>query len=425
MKRISKQNGVAGIIFIAFLPLLLMTFAFSVGYSQRLLAHAKLEEATEVSSLALIASPKETNIKDKEYAQKLVDLYITDNINEVEVGITTTKCEYKDGCVQASGELLPFTDFMVSATTEHSSWITHEDIGLGSEFKVSGNSATRKFIPQPVDIYFILDTSQSMSNSWNGKTQMQVVKETITRVVNDLEKFKTEEKSRVALLTYNAFNVKYNSSTNKTELYSYRKIDKYTHRTPNQVVKNLFEKPKRIEGYTYDYLYNRSQDIPLTENYAEFLSILNSNKVLPADGGGTESWQGLIAAAKEANNAALINPEQVFIFLSDGADSQVVIRDGIKYKRYLKKLVTEFGICKKLRNKIIAKKNRFQKDQFTLSDVPTRIKMGVIGINYQVNKNDGFGDCVGKENIYHAEQGEDVYKYILNLINEETGRLKY
>ena len=50
--------------------------------------------------------------------------------------------------------------------------------------------------------------------------------------------------------------------------------------------------------------------------------------------------------------------------------------------------------------------------------------MGVIGINYKVAETDGFGDCFGKKNIYHAKDGEDVYKYILNLINEETGKLK-
>lgn len=56
MKGFTKQKGVAGIIFVSFLPILIITFSFSVGYTQRLLAHSKIEEAAEVASLALIAS---------------------------------------------------------------------------------------------------------------------------------------------------------------------------------------------------------------------------------------------------------------------------------------------------------------------------------------------------------------------------------
>lgn len=29
--------------------------------------------------------------------------------------------------------------------------------------------------------------------------------------------------------------------------------------------------------------------------------------------------------------------------------------------------------------------------------------MGVIGVNYNVQKDDGFGECVGEKNIYHAK----------------------
>ncbi|WP_025587559.1 VWA domain-containing protein [Vibrio parahaemolyticus] len=459
MKGFTKQKGVAGIIFVSFLPILIITFSFSVGYTQRLLAHSKIEEAAEVASLALIASPGKDNKDDQDYAQRIVDLYITDNISDIEISVSTKKCEYKDGCVQRNNELSPFTDFTVVATAEHDSWISHNEIGVEPKFKVSGDSITRKYLPQPVDIYFILDTSQSMSNIWYGernKTQMQVVKDTITRVVKELENFKTgpDKKSRVALLTYNAYNVKYDNNDRKLKFYDYASEFSHTEASFQSIVDKMFEKNVDAQKVYHANYYNQARDIPLTVNYQEFINILNSNKVMPARGGGTDSWLGLIAAAKEADKVKKEdrNPEQVFIFLSDGADTDVRFPDEIQrdsayrskydvvtkryedaygnvqyqqvYDKFLKSLVGEHGLCESLKKRISSKANKFQSEHAKLEGEKTKVTMGVIGVNYNVQKDDGFGECVGEKNIYHAKNGKDVYKYILNLINEETGRLK-
>ncbi|ENJ1739264.1 VWA domain-containing protein [Vibrio parahaemolyticus] len=459
MKGFTKQKGVAGIIFVSFLPILIITFSFSVGYTQRLLAHSKIEEAAEVASLALIASPGKDNKDDQDYAQRIVDLYITDNISDIEISVSTKKCEYKDGCVQRNNELSPFADFTVVATAEHDSWISHNEIGVEPEFKVSGDSITRKYLPQPVDIYFILDTSQSMSNIWYGernKTQMQVVKDTITRVVKELENFKTgpDKKSRVALLTYNAYNVKYDNNDRKLKFYDYASEFSHTEASFQSIVDKMFEKNVDAQKVYHANYYNQARDIPLTVNYQEFINILNSNKVMPARGGGTDSWLGLIAAAKEADKVKKEdrNPEQVFIFLSDGADTDVRFPDEIQrdsayrskydvvtkryedaygnvqyqqvYDKFLKSLVGEHGLCESLKKRISSKANKFQSEHAKLEGEKTKVTMGVIGVNYNVQKDDGFGECVGEKNIYHAKNGKDVYKYILNLINEETGRLK-
>ncbi|EHK9180316.1 VWA domain-containing protein [Vibrio parahaemolyticus] len=459
MKGFTKQKGVAGIIFVSFLPILIITFSFSVGYTQRLLAHSKIEEAAEVASLALIASPGKDNKDDQDYAQRIVDLYITDNISDIEISVSTKKCEYKDGCVQRNNELSPFADFTVVATAEHDSWISHNEIGVEPKFKVSGDSITRKYLPQPVDIYFILDTSQSMSNIWYGernKTQMQVVKDTITRVVKELENFKTgpDKKSRVALLTYNAYNVKYDNNDRKLKFYDYASEFSHTEASFQSIVDKMFEKNVDAQKVYHANYYNQARDIPLTVNYQEFINILNSNKVMPARGGGTDSWLGLIAAAKEADKVKKEdrNPEQVFIFLSDGADTDVRFPDEIQrdsayrskydvvtkryedaygnvqyqqvYDKFLKSLVGEHGLCESLKKRISSKANKFQSEHAKLEGEKTKVTMGVIGVNYNVQKDDGFGECVGEKNIYHAKNGKDVYKYILNLINEETGRLK-
>ncbi|EGR3254902.1 pilus assembly protein TadG, partial [Vibrio parahaemolyticus] len=437
MKGFTKQKGVAGIIFVSFLPILIITFSFSVGYTQRLLAHSKIEEAAEVASLALIASPGKDNKDDQDYAQRIVDLYITDNISDIEISVSTKKCEYKDGCVQRNNELSPFADFTVVATAEHDSWISHNEIGVEPKFKVSGDSITRKYLPQPVDIYFILDTSQSMSNIWYGernKTQMQVVKDTITRVVKELENFKTgpDKKSRVALLTYNAYNVKYDNNDRKLKFYDYASEFSHTEASFQSIVDKMFEKNVDAQKVYHANYYNQARDIPLTVNYQEFINILNSNKVMPARGGGTDSWLGLIAAAKEADKVKKEdrNPEQVFIFLSDGADTDVRFPDEIQrdsayrskydvvtkryedaygnvqyqqvYDKFLKSLVGEHGLCESLKKRISSKANKFQSEHAKLEGEKTKVTMGVIGVNYNVQKDDGFGECVGEKNIYHA-----------------------
>ena len=394
MKRFTKQKGVAGIIFLSFLPILIITFSFSVGYTQRLLAHSKIEEAAEVASLALIASPGKDNQEDKDYAQRIVDLYITDNISDIQINVSTKKCEYKDGCVQKANELSPFSDFTVVATSEHDSWISHDDIGVEPKFKVSGDSVTRKYLPQPVDIYFILDTSQSMSNRWygqNNKTQMQVVKETITKVVEDLKDFKTGEnkKSRVALLTYNAYNVKYDKKDLRLKFYDYASEFSHTESSFQSIVDDMFEQSVDEQNLHYSSSYNQARDIPITDNYQEFINILNSNKIMPAKGGGTSSWLGLIAAAKEADKVKKKdrNPEQVFIFLSDGADTDVrfpkklhrnstyknkyhvVTRTAYTnggtysyevYDKFFKSLVSDHNLCKRLKHRISRKKISFK-----------------------------------------------------------------
>ncbi|WP_042991211.1 TadE/TadG family type IV pilus assembly protein [Vibrio mimicus] len=418
MKSIKKQQGVAGIIYIMMFPAMMMILAFTMQLSQQFLAHARLSEASEVASLALIASPKEDDENNVSYARKVVDRYVVDNIDDIKVTVKNKRCEYKDGCVQSSGEAAPFTDFTVAATAKHKSWISYENISLKPEFTVNGSSVTRKFLPQPVDVYFIVDMSASMRATWqNGKSQIDEVKEVITRVVNDLKGFDTEVKSRVSLLAYHNYNIKQGSRT--LEAYDYA-----LYNTPQQTVSNMFLPPKRVTPSDSALFSHR--DIDLTQNYSSFLQIMNDRNFYPPKSACTESWQGIIAAAQAADKATDINPEQVFIILSDGADCSWQRQDRwgrwLTTKNYLKKLV-DSGLCKNLKQRIRQKPNRFQSSTPTENE-KTKVTMGVIGVNYQVNPNDGFGDCVGRENIYHATQGEDVYKYILNLINEETGRLK-
>ncbi|EGR7974112.1 VWA domain-containing protein [Vibrio vulnificus] len=423
---IKKQQGVAGIIFMGMLPILVIIMVFSMQMTQRHMAHAKITEAAEVASLALIASPKEGDEKNQEYAQKIVDHYIEDNKGEVVARVFNRRCEYKDGCVQRSGELAPFTDFVVSAKTKHDSWISYNDgeMGLTKDFEVMGTSTSRKFLPQPLDIYFIIDMSGSMVDPWgrSGKRKYDVVAETINRIVNDLREFKTDRKSRVAVIGFHHTAVKQVGRQRTAFDYS-------SYRTPLATVNNMFTAPK-VHSRNDSSNIKTFEDIPLTEDYDAFLTKFNSSNYYASRYGLTESWQGIIGAAQMAEQATDLNPEQVFILLSDGRDGDFVryYLEGrqwreVRYNKYLNRLV-KAGLCEKLKTKISQKRNVFQSENPSDKASKTKVTMGVIGVNYVVDKNDGIGDCFGHDNIYHAKEGNDVYKYILNLINEETGRLK-
>lgn len=421
---LKKQRGVAGVTFMGLLPVLIIIMVFSMQMTQRHMAHTKIIEAAEVASLALIASPKEKDEQNQEYAQKIVDQYVTDNKGKVEVAVFNRRCEYRDGCVQRSGELAPFTDFVVSAKTSHDSWISYESMGLTKEFDVAGSSISRKFLPQPLDIYFILDMSGSMTGTWgrSSKTQYDVVVETINRIVEDLREFKTDKKSRVAIVGYHHTSVQ--KVGNKRTAFDYA-----FYRTPGETVKKMFS-PPQVSSYDYSTEIKTFEDIPLTDDYDAFLAQLNGADYYASRNGSTESWQGIIGAAQMADKATDLNPEQVFILLSDGADGDFQRHflvnnryDTVTFSNYLNRLV-KLGLCENLKERISQKRNVFQSKNASDPASKTKVTMGVIGVNYAVKKEDGIGDCFGHDNIYHARQGSDVYKYILNLINEETGRLK-
>ncbi len=297
-------------------------------------------------------------------------------------------------------------------------------MGLTKDFEVMGTSTSRKFLPQPLDIYFIIDMSGSMVNPWgrSGKRKYDVVAETINRIVDDLREFKTDRKSRVAVIGFHHTAVKQVGRQRTAFDYS-------SYRTPSGTVNNMFTAPK-IHSRNDSGNIKTFEDIPLTEDYDAFLAKFNSSNYYASPNGLTESWQGIIGAAQMAEQATDLNPEQVFILLSDGRDGDFVryYLEGrqwreVRYNKYLNRLV-KAGLCEKLKTKISQKRNVFQSENPNDKASKTKVTMGVIGVNYVVDKNDGIGDCFGHDNIYHAKEGNDVYKYILNLINEETGRLK-
>ncbi len=428
-----KHRGAAGIIFIGLIPILFLILAFSIAMSQRLVTHVRMLEASEVASLALAADPKGDDADD--YASKVIDRYLVDNQGKVNVDVNKKECKLKTGCVRASGESAPYTDISVTASSQHESWVTYEEINLESHFQVGGKSKARKYLSNPMDIYLIVDFSSSMLLSGGpGKTRLKVVSDTIVRALNEVKSFKVEGNNRVALLGYSSAHVKETDEKviepaipgSPQKEYKKKYIYEFYRGSPTQTVRDMFNLPRPIKEIKepkdtplfgwYDWR-TRQDNANIDREFPFFNIPLNTDidgaiskikKIGNESGTGTTSWNGIIAAAVEANSASFLNPEQVFIIFSDGIDQK-------KYGNRLKQLVDR-GLCRRLKSQLQNKRNNLTKE--------IKIKMGVIGVNYVVRKQDGFGDCVGPANIYHAKNGDDVYKHMINIIKEETGRLR-
>ncbi len=423
MKRgsMNKQKGAAFLIFMCCLPFMFGMLALAMQTTQQLHAHAKLSEATEVASLGLISSSTGNNAPDTELASRIVNHYMPFNEGEVAISIVDTRCDYDTGCVQDAGEISPFADFVVTATTEHNSWISYSSLGLNPKFKISGASTSRKYLPKPVDIYFVVDFSGSMSERFSASpgrgSKLATVKNTINLILDDLENFNrfNSHKSRVALVGYNHFN--YQKINGRREVFEHvvlqRVNDSIVHRNDK---KNPLIISPELERHNYRprRLFH---DIDLTDDYSGFSDEFKAFKA----GGFTHSWQGLLRVAELSNSQEEYNPQQVIIVLSDGEDTErpwaIHSPDGSWRKTRILKEFTKYGLCRNMVSDLENKTDRFGE--------PISVTFGVIGIDFEMNQAvNGFFDCVGEDNVLHAKNGSDVYKHILNLLNEETGRLK-
>ncbi len=425
MKLMNKVQGAANIMFVMFLPILLMSAGFTIYVSQQLLAHIKTMEAVEVAGLAVVAGPKENEAENIQYVRDIIERYVTDSFN-VDINLTMEECDYESGCAQKQDIVAPLIRFDLQASTWHKTWLDFSsfssgDINFGSEFAVSSEVTTMRYLSRPVDIYFIADFSGSMTNYWGrGVTRLQMLKNTIEKVLLYLEEQDSEYPARVSLSVYSDYN--YQKIDNK-----YYKISHNYHDGrswyPKETVGMMWYHPQNWRnipvlpsGYRRIYFRQISEaqyhNIAPTTNYAQFFQKLSTFRA----SGGTYSWQGIISAAQQADKATndytTVNPEQIFIVLTDGQDGAV---------SFTRALMRTYGLCDKIRTRIGNKPNRFSKT----ADSKTVVTMAVIGMAHNVHHAPGFKACFG-DRIYVAKSGsDDVYKYIFNLLNEVSGRFEH
>ena len=303
-------------------------------------------------------------------------------------------------------------------------------------------STSRKHKPQPMDVYFITDLSGSMNRS--DPSRLTIVKKAIRLVVSKLPKG-----SRAAFIGYNTENVKLTgryldkrtgreiTSKKPAELkganvWAEKSIYEYlAGRNPDFVIENLFgialskkkmsPIDKLLEGYVPPDLDKKIRDfetkypfydIPLTTDLGSFKRTIKSNAINA--NGNTHSWNGIIAAAREAylQPSSEFRTKQVFVLLTDGVDR----------KQFPKGYYAP--LCEKIRDDISDKQNRSQIQNSSVEE-KTKVTMSVIGVDFNPYTNEGITECFGRENIFKAKREDELVKKILQLLEYEMGSLGY
>lgn len=432
---IYRQNGAVSITVLMFLPIMCLLSGFVIYTSQMYLSHIKTIEAAEVAALALIArdNQEDEEVEDVRYAESLVKRYLSDS-RSVDVSFRKHKCEYDDGCVTGE-DLGPYSSNTLTVTSFNDSWLKFLPVSQGdnpffdSEIVASsGAVTTERYSARPLDVYFVVDFSGSMTGTWGRvdgvrMTKIDMVKYTVERILAYLNSNQDPDyPARISLATYSDYNYQKRDGKIYRVSHNYRNATAYC---PGETVEMMWIHPLLwaeedfIGGRYCDnlrtFIFNKVADtwgyydIAPTLDYDDF----NNTFSTFTPSGGTYSWQGLIAAAQQADiitdNTESVNPEQIFILLSDGDDA---------VSSYTRDVMDTYEMCHKIKARISGKENRFSE----LNSSPTNVTMAVIGLGHNVYSAPGFRSCFGNK-IYLAEPGtDDVYKQILNLLNDATGR---
>lgn len=138
--------------------------------------------------------------------------------------------------------------------------------------------------------------------------------------------------------------------------------------------------------------------------------------------------QGIIRAGQIITMLA-DKPKQLIIILSDGEDWN-------HYAEQTPKLVDK-GMCSNIRNIVgggelknvgyLPDRANVQGNKslgmVTSKGESMSARMAVIGFDYDLKANTGLKKCVGKENVFKAENKDEILDQILALITEEVGHL--
>lgn len=442
-----KQTGHAAILFVLLIPPIFAMFSLSTDSSLMLQNDARLNDSLEAASLAVAAANDDNDdnndgIDDgkigmgSDFNQKLAKAYISEymyNMESIEsVRIAKRTCEEIPDCVSGLLKGEPrFFEFEVTATTKHKA-IFESDALSNKNYKISSEGKTRKYQNHAVDIVFVSDFSGSMGQTWTGGSKKKYLDlvDVIEQVTVELAKFNglvNMDDNTVGYVGFNRYTHTFYSSrvlisgeyiwfgnnqhwVNKGKtIVEMCEYDQLYGSDWAKAVNNIFTEKncksskKRLaigEYYNSDNDDAFFYDINLTSDFTSF----NSKVASFYPDHGTSSYQGLIRGAQIIAKGD--NPRRLLIILSDGDDN---------YKSTTANLVNA-GMCTHIRDTL--------DDQTTSNGDDVTSKIAVIGFDYDVDSNTSLQSCAGSENVFKAENTNDILNRILELISEEIGHLK-
>ncbi|NAX04086.1 TadG [Vibrio sp. V30_P3S12P165] len=436
---LNKQSGHAAILFALFIPVLFGVFTLGTDGARAIQDKARLLEAVEVASLAVAGQGSDDKTLAKSYVQYYFPLA---KIEDKDIEIQKLNCEDNQNCRDQERR---FFEYRVTASITQPTWFPGNEaiIGFGKNYQVSDASITRKYHSETVDVVLVADFSASMYEFWDGgsKRKFLDLKDIISDISTELETFNgynvnSEKRNKLAVVGFDFYTSRV---VNNTRTYydhltcwvwnrqwvegrckSDYPGDDHRYVNAEATIRDVFNLNSNAHNPVAGSITNISifEDVNLTDNMSFIRSKIKSNSfnIMRSTGSGTSSYAGIIRGAQMA--LAGNNPRRLIILLSDGQDS---------YWRTTDKLInpaspgfppsspTALGLCNRILNEL--------NNQKTVEGDDVTARMVAVGFDYNINAFPQMRNCVGQENVFSAENRNDIKNKILELITEEIGHL--
>jgi tight adherence protein G len=170
----------------------------------------------------------------------------------------------------------------------------------------------------------------------------------------------------------------------------------------------------------YRFMTTSFYDVKLTRNFENF----NSKVATFTPEGYTASHQGVIRGARLAQKGG--NPRKLIVVLSDGKDVgyNYWLGGSPNHKTISETLYGEYKMCDLIRTYLDQKTVSVDMGGTSPIDMDVESKIFVIGFDYDLNANLGLTTCAGSDNVYEAQNKNEIISKILELISEEIGHLR-
>ncbi|MFA1562325.1 TadG [Aliivibrio fischeri] len=424
MKSKDNQQGHASILFAMMIPVLFGIFILASDGARAIQKKARLEDASEAAVLAISAhndyqqkidSSGIPSDRNKEIVSDYIAAYVNDIENIENIEVYKRSCEDIEECKMGllKGESR-FFEHEIKIQTKHNSWFPGDSvtIGMGTDFSVTGTSSARKYQSEAVDVMFAADFSGSMDDHWTGgsKKKYKDLIDIIKNISDELVKYNNlthhDDDNTIGVSAYNLYTYsQYSGYSSWGDDWCYLDQAETEGKfwggggiSYKDTVENLWlEKSK---DYCKNYRSGQFNDLALTTDFDLFNAKIEKFKPK----GGTASYSALIRAAQLLRFG--VNSRRLLIVLSDGDDNDDKLAIGL----------VNSGMCDEIRVGLESDK--------TLDNRPIKAQLAVIGFDYDPFENKALKKCVGDENVYKAENVNDIQNKILELISEEVGHLK-
>ncbi|MHA2937454.1 TadE/TadG family type IV pilus assembly protein [Vibrio sp. RC27] len=449
MNFVKKQRGHAAILFAMIIPVLFGVFMLGSDGARAVQDKARLNEALEVASLAVSAQASSNSVTRQNTAADYISYYFP--LAEVETGdinVTVTTCNPGSGtagCNSDSEER--YFNYEVTGTITQDSWFPGNDViaGFGETYDVASYSASRKYQSEAIDVMLVADFSASMYQYWDGgdNRKFEDVIEILKEVAGVLKDYNDNITEGYALSTIGVSGYDFYAKNSDDDFVAgilcsksaYKQGNKFywatfsdgrctseypTHPGVNildvaSTISNVFNTSHAIHssGWSNGEVTNISKftNIELTSDTESFITDINSPSnfhIAKDEGSGTASFAGIIRGAQLLDEGN--NDKRLLIVLSDGGDSYTDISDSDSYQsNNFSDQLYDAGLCDTI-------SSHFENDDIDIT-------MAVIGFDYEIDDFPQLANCVGTDNVYEAQNTEEIADTILSLITEEIGHL--